>query len=145
VNRWQDRWGRPRAKQCARGALALLTVAAVALATVLGGQRYLYCLAMDQIMTEATCACAQSHADAEEQLALRVDNRCFEVRFLGRLVSFTVADALAVPSTPLVAILAVPSLAVPPSSALLAGADHPIRAGPFSPTANRAKLMVFLT
>ena len=95
---------------------------------------------------EASCTCAQTqHGDAEGQVALRVDNRCFEVRFLDRLVAFTLAGDVAVPATPLVAVLPVPSPAGLPSSVLLAGADHPIRAGPFSPTAHRARLMVFLT
>ncbi len=72
-------------------------------------------------------------------------NDCFEVRFLDRLVSFTVGTELAVPAAGLFAILPPQSPQMTPSNAVLTGVDHPIRAGPLSATASRAQLMVFLT
>jgi hypothetical protein len=120
-------------------------VVAVALATILGGQRYLYCRAMDQIMTHAACECARTYSSGQDCAVLDALNDCFEVRVLGRLVSFTVAADPGVPTAPLVAVLPAFPLELPRTNALLASADHPIRAGPFSPSAVRAQLMVFLT
>jgi hypothetical protein len=146
VNHWlRRRLGGIRAKKCARWSLGVLTVTAVALTAVMGGQRYLYCRAMDQIMTQTTCECAGATADAEGQGSPGIFADCFEVRFLEHLVSFTVGADFAVPAAPLLAVLPVPGPALTPAGVLLGDADHPIRAGPFSPTASRAQLMVFLT
>ena len=83
-------------------------------------------------------------AVARETL-LGVDNDCFEVRVLGRLVAFALPGDMAVPAAALVAILPPPVPDRLPARGFTTGARHPIRAGPFSPTATRARLMVFLT
>ena len=144
VNGWPLRIGAPWAKGFARWMLWAITIAAVGLATVLGGKQYLYCRAMDQIMTQANCDCARTHSDDGDQTAVGALNDCFEVRALGRLVSFTVGSDFAVPEARLVAIL--PDFAQGPlrANALITGDELPIRAGPRSPAAARALLMVFL-
>jgi len=128
-----------------RWSLAAVTLAAVALTAIMGGQRYFYCRAMDQIMSETTCDCGRASIDDGDETAVGILNDCFEVRFLDRMVSFTVDGDFAVPATHLLAILPIPAPDMPPSNAILTGAEHPIRAGPLSPTASRSKLMVFLT
>ena len=128
-----------------RGLLGAVTLAVVALTAILGGQRYFYCRAMDEIMTRTTCDCAQVSADQEDHTAVGALNDCFEVRFLDRLVSFTIGDDIAVPAASLVAILPPTAPAASLVTANLKRTEHPIRAGPFSPTASRAQLMVFLT
>jgi hypothetical protein len=128
-----------------RWSLRALTLAAVALTAIMGGQRYLYCRAMDEIMTEATCDCSKSHSNENGADAISVLNDCFEVRYLSRLVTFTVGDELMVPPASLLTTLAVPAVEVPPPNAVLTAAEHPIRAGPLSPAASRSQLMVFLT
>jgi len=133
------------AKRFVRAALALCTVAAVVLVTILGGQRYFYCRPMDRIMTPAHCPCAETPSDEREPASIRVLNDCFEARVLGRLVSYTMGSDFAVPAATLTAMLPAAHLDPAGNSTVLAGADHPIRAGPFSPTAQRARLMVFLT
>jgi hypothetical protein len=99
---------------------------------------------MDEIMTETTCDCAQSHSD-EDGVDAIVLNDCFEVRYLKRLVSFTVGGEFVVPPARLLAMLPLPAIEVPPSNAVMTAAEQPIRAGPISPTASRSQLMVFLT
>ena len=127
-----------------RWSLRAVTLAAVTLTAILGGQRYFYCRAMAEIMPP-TCHCARASADEAGTTAVGVLNDCFEVRFLDRLVSFTIADDIAVPAAGLVAILPPAAPATPLVTANLKRTEHPIRAGPFSPTASRSQLMVFLT
>jgi hypothetical protein len=143
---WQPRPGRRHAKNGARRFFGAITVVAVALTVLVGGRRYFYCRSMDQVMTQTTCDCARAPADKDGRAAaLTPLNDCFEVRFLGRLVSFTLGAELAVPAAGLVAVLPVHQVELRPSNLLCTGLDHPIRAGPVSPTATRAQLMVFLT
>jgi hypothetical protein len=115
----------------------------VALTAMMGGQRYLYCRAMGEIMTE-TCDCARTHTDESGGVAIGA-NDCFEVRYLGRLVSFTIGSEFVVPPAGLLATLPAPAVEMPPSNAGITSVEHPIRAGPHSPTASRSQLMVFLT
>jgi hypothetical protein len=129
----------------ARSWLSAVTLVAVALATLLGGQRYFYCRAMDQIMSHPTCECAQAHNDELDCVAINAANDCFEVRSLHRLVSFTVGSDLGVPAAGLVGVLPAFDPEFPSSKGVVMGAEHPIRAGPYSPAAARANLMVFLT
>ena len=128
-----------------RWVLRALTLAAVTLTATMGGQRYFYCRAMDEIMAETTCDCGQGSADDQGTTAVGALNDCFEVRFLDRMVSFTTGDDFAVPPASLVAILPATVPITTPVTASLTRADPPIRAGPFSPAASRAQLMVFLT
>jgi hypothetical protein len=120
-------------------------VVAVALATIVGGQRYLYCRGMEQIMTGAACACATPDTRGQEGAALGALNDCLEIRVLGRLLASAAAGHPAVPAAAWVAVLPAAPSELPRSSAPVVGVDHPIRAGPFSPSAVRAQLMVFLT
>jgi hypothetical protein len=129
----------------ARRSLGMVTVVAVIFATLLGGQRYSYCRAMDEIMVQPKCECARSHQGEEGRASLDIDYDCFEARVLPRLVSFTVGAELAVPEAGLLAVLPAQHLEALPSNAIQVRADQPIRAGPFSPAAFRAQLMVFLT
>jgi hypothetical protein len=92
-----------------------------------------------------TCACAHQHVDGERGASVSPLNDCFEVRFVDRLSSATVDRTLAIAAAPLLAVLPVTRSAELPSKPVVAGADQPIRAGPYSPTAARAQLMVFLT
>ncbi len=142
---WQRRFGWASTKGSVRWLLRAVTLAAIMATAILGGQRYFYCRAMNEIMTQVTCDCGQASADDEGQTAVGVLNDCFDVRFLGRLVSFTIAADIAVPAAGLVALSPPVVPVTPPAMASLKGADHPIRAGPFSPTGSRAQLMVFLT
>jgi hypothetical protein len=145
VSWWRHRFGPASAKDRVRWSLRAVTLAAVTLTAILGGQRYFYCRAMDEIMAPSTCDCAQASADGAGATAVGVLNDCFEVRFLDRLVSFTVGHDIAVPAASLVAILP-PAIPVTPMvTANLKRTEQPIRAGPFSPTASRSQLMVFLT
>jgi len=132
-----------RANRFARSALC--TVVALAFVTILGGQRYFYCRPMERIMTPTHCPCAQTPPNEQEHASVRALNDCFEARVLGRLVSFTMGSDLAIPAAALTAMLPAAHLTSLSSGTVLAGADHPIRAGPFSPAAVRAQLMVFLT
>src|ERR1041384_8038637 len=132
-------------KRYSHGLLSAITVTAVILTAILGGQRYLYCRSMDQVMTRATCACARTHVAEVGVALLGVDTDCFEVRELGRLVTFALPGDMAVPAAAFVAILPPPVPEGVPSEAFTTGAIHSIRAGPFSPTAARVRLMVFLT
>jgi hypothetical protein len=100
---------------------------------------------MNRIMASTNCPCAQAPQGAPNAPAVGIVNDCFEVRVLHRLVSFTVGSDLAVPPAMLLARLPPTHLTAPPAGGLPQDADHPIRAGPFSPTAVRAQLMVFLT
>jgi hypothetical protein len=133
------------AKKFARSALASCTITAVILTTLLGGQRYFYCRPMDRIMTHTHCACAQTPSDDDGQTRIGVLNDCFETRFVRRLVSFTIGADLAIPPATMTAVLTAAHVAPPLSNLIFAETAHPIRAGPFSPTALRAQLMVFLT
>jgi len=132
-------------RRYARELLSAITVTAVVLTAILGGQRYLYCRSMNQVMARATCECARTHVGEVGVASLGVDTDCFEVRELGRLVTFALPGDMAVPAAALMAILPPPVPEGVPSEAFTTGASHPIRAGPFSPTAARAHLMVFLT
>jgi hypothetical protein len=114
------------------------------LTAIMGGQRYLYCRAMGEIMTDTMCSCAQPKSGEDGAVAVGPSD-CFEVRELSRLVSFTVDGDFVVPAAGLRATLPAPVVDTPPSSAVFTFADRPIRAGPFSPTAHRSQLMVFLT
>ena len=136
---------RPFAKKFVRAALALCTVTAIILATLLGGQRYFYCRPMNRIMTHTHCACAETPSDEQGQARIGILNDCFETRFVHRLVSFMIGDDLAIPAATLTAVLPAAHVAPPSSDVVFAETAHPIRAGPFSPTALRAQLMVFLT
>jgi hypothetical protein len=118
-------------------------IAAVALATILGGQRYLYCRSMGEIMTRATCECAQQHSEGAASISVLYD--CFDVRYLDRLLSNTAAAGLDVAGAPFVAVLPAPGADALPPAPTVVRAEHPIRAGPYSPTAARSRLMVFLT
>jgi len=128
-----------------RWLLRAVTLAAVTMTAILGGQRYFYCRAMDEVMSPATCGCAQATADAEGKTTVGLLNDCFEVRYLDRLVSFTIGNDIVVPAPSLLTFLPPAPPVTPLATASLKRADHPIRAGPFSPTASRAHLMVFLT
>jgi hypothetical protein len=130
-------------RERARKLLGVLTMSAVLLAALLGGQRYLYCRAMGEVMSK-TCACAHAEQDREGRTAIGTSNDCFEVRALSRLVSFTVSEGFAVPPAAFSTLLPVLSPAVPPPGALSLWTSRPIRAGPSSPAASRAVLMVFL-
>jgi hypothetical protein len=118
----------------------------VVLTAILGGQRYLYCRAMNEIMPSATCECAKARTSGDGTATFDRENDCVEARVLGRLASFApVGDVLVVPPAALLVVLP-SSLPEPrPSLGLEASAKHPIRAGPPGPTAARAQLMVFLT
>ena len=96
-------------------------------------------------MTPSHCPCAQTPSDEQGHPNIRILNDCFEARVLGRLVSFTMGSDFAVPAATLTAMLPAAHLVPASNDAILTGGDHPIRAGPFSPTALRAQLMVFLT
>ena len=133
-----------RGKSRSLAFLSVATLAAVTLAALFGGQRYFYCHAMGEIMEPTTCACARTPSHDEDRTTVGALNDCFEVRFLDRLVSFTIGDDVSVPAASVMAMLP-PNTSVMPASASPRRADHPIRAGPFSPTASRAQLMVFLT
>jgi hypothetical protein len=128
-----------------RRLLGVATITAVALATVLGGHRYLFCRTMGEVMTRATCECAQRHIDDESGTAVSPLNDCFEVRFVDRLSSATVDPTVIIAAAPILAVLPIEGFALWPSKSVVTRADHPIRAGPYSPTAVRAQLMVFLT
>jgi hypothetical protein len=125
--------------------LGLATIVAVTLATFLGGHRYLYCRPMNRIVANTNCPCARAPEEAPNAPAVSPVNDCFELRVLHRLVSFTLGSDLAVPPAMLWARLPPTHFIAPQPGALTHGADQPIRAGPFSPTALRAQLMVFLT
>ena len=116
-----------------RWLLCATTLVAVAMAAIMGGQRYLYCRAMDEIMSETTCDCASGPRDVAGQGDAAILNDCFEVRFLHRLVSFTITEHERVPEANLVAILPLPPVLAPPLQAPFTKAEQPIRAGPFSP------------
>jgi hypothetical protein len=96
-------------------------------------------------MTEQMCACSQVQSEEQGPSSIGILNDCFEIRVFDHLVSFTVAGDFAVPAAPLTAILPACVPSMPPANALIFAAEHPIRAGPFSPAASRAQLMVFLT
>jgi hypothetical protein len=143
-------WKSPRPKDIARRGFGFATVVAVALATVLGGHRYFYCRPMARIMVPTHCPCARAqsvdrHATGRPAAAVGLLNDCFELRVLDRLDSSTVRADFAVPAAGLIARLPAPSVLLAQSCVFALGADQPIRAGPYSPTALRAKLMVFLT
>ena len=128
-----------------RWLLCATTLVAVAMTAIMGGQRYLYCRAMEEIMSATTCECAPGPEDVDRPGGAAILNDCFEVRFLHRLVSFTITEHPPVPEATLVAILPPAPQIAPPLRAIFTKAEHPIRAGPFSPSASRAQLMVFLT
>src|SRR5438105_7137248 len=79
--------GASATKASARRFVSALVVSSVLLAAMLGGQRYLYCYSMNEVMTRATCACATAHAP-DEATSVGIQNDCFEARMLGRLASF---------------------------------------------------------
>ena len=114
------------------------------LATLLGGQRYFYCRMMNEVMSPAECACA-TPIDRQEQVAIGASHDCLELRTLDRLHSYTVGADWVVPPASLVATLPAPLPACTPEGRQAVTNDHPIRAGPESPAAARARLMVFLT
>jgi hypothetical protein len=120
-------------------------VASVLLTAVLGGQRYLYCRAMNEVMTRANCACACSHTPDDGTTSVTSDNACVEARELGRLVSFSLVEGLTIPPAAVLAVLPAPAPQPVLSDSRATGASHPIRAGPFFPTSSRSHLMVFLT
>jgi hypothetical protein len=132
-------------KGWARWSLYAVTLAAVTFTAILGGQRYFYCRAMDQIMSETCCGCTRDHVDRSDQTSVGSLNDCVEVRFLRRMVSFTVVADFSVPAAGLVGILPSPALEVGPFHVTRTGLEHSIRAGPRSPAASRSQLMVFLT
>ena len=134
-----------RARRCARRALGFVTVLAVTLATFFGGHRYLFCRPMNRIVTETDCPCVRASKKIPSAPAIGVVNDCFEVRVIQRLVSFTIGSDFAVPPAIPMARLPAFHLLSPQADSLARRAEHPIRAGPFSPTAVRAQLMVFLT
>lgn len=146
----QRPWKLPRAKDVARCGCGFAMVLVVALATVLGGHRYFYCRPMGRIMVPSNCPCARAQAAERvaadrSAVAIGVLNDCFELRILDRLVSSTLRSDFAVPAASLIAKLPAPSVMRPQFSVSAVGPDQPIRAGPYSPTAIRAQLMVFLT
>ena len=96
-------------------------------------------------MADTHCPCAQVPARDSNAPLLGMSNDCFELRVVHRLVSFTVAGEFVVPAATLIATLPPAHVVGPPSNVASIRADQPIRAGPFSPTALRARLMVFLT
>ena len=120
-------------------------VASVLLTAILGGQRYLYCRAMNEVMTRANCACACSHTPDDGTTSVTGDNACVEARELGRLVSFSLVEGLTIPPAAVLAVLPAPAPQPILSDSRANGASHPIRAGPFFPTSSRSHLMVFLT
>ena len=124
--------------------MGFATIVAVALATLFGGHRYLYCRPMNRIVANTDCPCARGPKEAPNAPAISVLNDCFELRVIHRLASFTVGSDVAVPPATLMARLPAFDMMAPRSGGLTHGADQPIRAGPFSPTALRAQLMVFL-
>jgi hypothetical protein len=128
----------------ARQLVASIALAALALTAVLSGQQYFYCRAMGAIMRDRGCACAQVERHEQGGAAVGVPFDCFELRALGRVASFTVGPDFAVPAAPLTALVAAPPAPLVPANAISSVADHPIRAGPYSPSALRAQLMVFL-
>lgn len=92
-----------------------------------------------------TCACAHANEPAPTERATSIGADCFEVRHIDRLAAFDLGADFSVPAAGLVAILpAKIELARAPGS-LSTPASRPIRAGPRSPIAAQAKLMVFLT
>jgi hypothetical protein len=122
----------------------VLTLVALILSSVLGGQRYLYCRAMGEIMTP-TCDCARAHAPEQGQPWTSIESDCFEVRTLDRLApsawdrssSFRPRGSLR---------FCRPPFAVrrqPMRSRRLQ--DVRFEQDPFSPIAAQAKLTVFLT
>ena len=143
MSRLLQRLTKVRARKAARGGLALVTVLVVTLSAIMGGQRYLFCHSMNEIM-EPTCPCAL-RAASDEQPSNRIFNDCFEVRYLDRLASFVVGADFAVPAAALVAVLPTPSPLSRPARVVFENTEQAIRAGPFSPAANCAQLMVFLT
>ena len=96
-------------------------------------------------MAHTHCPCAQTPSDVQGHASVGILNDCFETRLVHRLVSFTIGSDLAIPAATLTAMLPAAHVVLRSAHAFLANADHPIRAGPFSPAAIRAHLMVFLT
>ena len=141
----QDFRNRPRAGILARQALGFVTVLALTLATFFGGQRYLFCRPMNRIVTETDCPCVRASKKSPSAPAIGVVNDCFELRVIQRLVSFTIGSDFAVPPAALTSRLPAFNILSPRADSVAHRADQPIRAGPFSPTAIRAQLMVFLT
>jgi hypothetical protein len=123
--------------------MGLVTLAAVLMATSLGGRRYLYCRAMDRIMTEGTC-CGGAHDDPGFTAGCKA-NDCFDVRTLDRLSSATVPSDHAIAPASLVGFLSDAAVDAFVSSNSGAHGEPLIRAGPYSPAGARAQLMVFLT
>lgn len=142
-------WRHPQrgryAGESTRRALGLMTIVAVTLATLFGGHRYLYCRPMNRIVANTNCPCARAPKEAPNAPAVGLVNDCFELRVIDRLVSFIVGSDLAIPPAMLLARLPPTHVMASQAGVLTHGADRPIRAGPFSPTALRAQLMVFLT
>ena len=122
-----------------------MTIAAVALASVFGGQQYLYCRAMGEVMARGACECGQREVAEGYGASLVVFNDCFDVRFLDRLLSTSGGGNLVIAGPSLVAVLPANDSQPHPAKAVVQQAEHPIRAGPYSPAAVRARLMVFLT
>jgi hypothetical protein len=128
-----------------RSALGAVTVLAVTAAALFGGRTYLFCRAMNCIMSEPACCCAHVERSETGQAAAQAGGNCFEVRVVAGLVSFTIASDVAVAAASLSGVLPTVPLRVPQSAAVRDDGARAIRAGPFSPTASRANLMVFLT
>jgi hypothetical protein len=126
-----------------RSVLAVVAITAIALATIFGGHRYLYCHAMGEVMD--SCACATSQADLQSQPSVSALNDCLEARFIDRLSSASVGATVEVAVAPHSALLPIDGFTAFVSGFVAAESDAPIRAGPRSPTAVRAQLMVFLT
>src|SRR5262249_41183377 len=120
--------------------------AMVVLAALAGGRTYLYCRAMGEIMNP-TCLCARAGSQSQDRDASSwVDGDCFEVRVLDRLISSTPPSSDGIVPAACLLAQAQPALEQRPvTPGIAANARHPIRAGPLSPAAFRATLMVFLT
>jgi hypothetical protein len=141
--------GRPRVGPSAlkwQGArwFGVLFATALLLTTLLGGQQYFYCRVMGRVMPR-TCACATAHVDPSEGSVDVVHNDCWELRSVARLLSLGAPNGIDVHPASIAAIVP-PIFSAPVSSAPCAfTVRHPIRAGPYSPTSARSKLMVYLT
>ena len=129
----------------ARAALGAVTVLAVALSALFGGRTYLFCRAMNRVMSEPACCCAHAERSQPGQPAVDARKSCVELRVAPALLSFTIASDVAVPAAGILGVLPAVRLEPAGSAAVRDDGGRAIRAGPFSPAASRAKMMVFLT
>jgi hypothetical protein len=128
-----------------RSVLGAIMVVAVALAALFGGRTYLFCRAMNRVMSEPACCCSHAERPAPGQAAVDARPQCFEVRVVSGLVSFTIGSDLAVAPAGLLGLLPAVPPEVASSAVVRDDGARAIRAGPFSPAALRASLMVYLT